>query len=178
MFCLQPLQVSRNPVCPHPAVQISIELTPTRLPLRRLWHCPSQQFSPLQISLKHSYHTNGNPLQYSCLENPMDQWRSLVGYSPWGLKESDTTERLHFTSPHKFRYLTKSDPQHGSSFVPVMLWGRHLALIMSSPHLPAWMQSGGALWLIMVNELQADMMHVTAGVKHWRAGVPGPLMLS
>ena len=24
-------------------------------------------------------------------------WRSLVGYSPWGRKESDTTERLHFT---------------------------------------------------------------------------------
>ena len=25
----------------------------------------------------------GNPLQYSCLENPHGQ-RSLVGYSPWG----------------------------------------------------------------------------------------------
>jgi len=24
----------------------------------------------------------------------------LVGYSPWGRKESDTTERLHFTSLH------------------------------------------------------------------------------
>ena len=24
--------------------------------------------------------------------------RSLIGYSPWGRKESDTTERLHFTS--------------------------------------------------------------------------------
>ena len=36
---------------------------------------------------------NGNPLQYSCLENPHGQ-RSLVGYSPWGCKESDTTERL------------------------------------------------------------------------------------
>ena len=24
--------------------------------------------------------------------------RSLVGYSPWGRKESDMTERLHFTS--------------------------------------------------------------------------------
>ena len=24
--------------------------------------------------------------------------RSLVGYSPWGHKESDMTERLHFTS--------------------------------------------------------------------------------
>ena len=86
---------------------------------------------------------NGNPLQYSCLENPRDSgawwaaiygvtqsrtwlkrlsssssrmqfwrrqwqptpvllpgkshgWRSLVGCSPWGLKEWDTTERLHF----------------------------------------------------------------------------------
>jgi len=35
---------------------------------------------------------HGNPLQYSWLENPMD--RSLVGYSPWGHKESNTTERL------------------------------------------------------------------------------------
>ena len=24
------------------------------------------------------------------------KWRSLVGYSPWGCKELDTTERLHF----------------------------------------------------------------------------------
>jgi len=28
---------------------------------------------------------NGNPLQYSCLENSMEK-RSLVGYSPWGHK--------------------------------------------------------------------------------------------
>ena len=27
-------------------------------------------------------------------------WWNLIGYSPWGLKESDTTERLHFTSLH------------------------------------------------------------------------------
>ena len=26
------------------------------------------------------------------------RWRSLVGYSSWGCKESDTTEQLHFTS--------------------------------------------------------------------------------
>ena len=35
---------------------------------------------------------HGNPLQYSCLENPHGQ-RSLAGYSPWGHKESDTTEQ-------------------------------------------------------------------------------------
>ena len=38
---------------------------------------------------------NGKPLQYSCLENPMDR-RNMVGYSPRGRKESDMTERLHF----------------------------------------------------------------------------------
>ena len=35
----------------------------------------------------------GNPLQYSCLENPLDG-AALAGYSPWARKESDTTERL------------------------------------------------------------------------------------
>ena len=40
---------------------------------------------------------NGNPVWYSCLEKSHG-WRSLVGYSPGGCKESDTTEWLHFTS--------------------------------------------------------------------------------
>ena len=38
---------------------------------------------------------NGNPVQYSCLEKSIDrgaEWAS----SPWGRKESDMTERLHF----------------------------------------------------------------------------------
>ena len=34
---------------------------------------------------------HGNPLQFSCLENPPGQ-RSLVGYSSWACKESDMTE--------------------------------------------------------------------------------------
>ena len=36
---------------------------------------------------------NGNSLQYSCLENPMDN-RSLAGYSPWNCKEPDMTESI------------------------------------------------------------------------------------
>ena len=33
---------------------------------------------------------SGNPLQYCCLENPMD--RGLVGCRPWSRTESDTSE--------------------------------------------------------------------------------------
>ena len=33
----------------------------------------------------------------SILPGKSHEWRSLVGYSPWGRKESDTTERAHFT---------------------------------------------------------------------------------
>ena len=32
---------------------------------------------------------HGNPLQYSCLENPMAR---MVGYMPWSCKVSDMTE--------------------------------------------------------------------------------------
>jgi len=35
---------------------------------------------------------SSNLLQYSCLENPMDRGAWQATYSPWGHKESDTTE--------------------------------------------------------------------------------------
>ena len=35
----------------------------------------------------------------SILPGKSQGWRSLVGYSPWGCKESDTTERLPFPFP-------------------------------------------------------------------------------
>ena len=40
---------------------------------------------------------NGNPLQYSCLKNPMDEatWQATIH----GIAESDTTEQLHFHKP-------------------------------------------------------------------------------
>ena len=40
---------------------------------------------------------HGNPLQYTCLENPHGQ-KTLVGYSPWDRKESDMTKQLN--TPH------------------------------------------------------------------------------
>ena len=40
---------------------------------------------------------HGNPFQDSCLENSMDR-------GAWGLKESDTTERLSRSNRVKFNY--------------------------------------------------------------------------
>ena len=42
---------------------------------------------------------NDNPLQYSCLENPIDRGAWWATYSPWGHKESDRSE---YTLRHSF----------------------------------------------------------------------------
>ena len=41
---------------------------------------------------------HGNPLQYSCLENPMMEEAGRL--QSMGLQESDTTEQLHFLFIH------------------------------------------------------------------------------
>ena len=38
---------------------------------------------------------HGNPLQYSCLENPCTE--ESGGHSPWGRKKSEVTEQLRHT---------------------------------------------------------------------------------
>ena len=43
---------------------------------------------------------NGNPFQYSCLENPMDRRVWWATYSSWDHKELDTNEELTHTYTH------------------------------------------------------------------------------
>ena len=38
---------------------------------------------------------NGDPLQYSCLENPMDRGAWQATYSPWRCRQSDKTQHLN-----------------------------------------------------------------------------------
>ena len=52
---------------------------------------------------------NSNPLQYSCLEIPWTE--QVVGYSPWGRKELDTTARLHFLSLHEILTFSQYEPK-------------------------------------------------------------------
>ena len=64
---------------------------------QRLKHLPSMQETWVQSlgsSGRSPEEGNGNPLQYSCLENPMNggAWWATVHW----VEESDTTEQLHF----------------------------------------------------------------------------------
>ena len=61
--------------------------------------CNAEYLGPIPGLVRSPAGGHGNPLQYSCLENPHGQ-RSLAGYSPWGHKE-DVTERLSGTLFHK-----------------------------------------------------------------------------
>ena len=47
---------------------------------------------------------NGNPPQYSCLENPHGQ-SSLADYSPRGRKELDMTEATQHTRTHALKHV-------------------------------------------------------------------------
>ena len=74
---------------------------------------------------------NGNPLQYSCLENPTD--RSLVGCCLWGHTESDMTERLHFHfslscfregNGNPLQCSCLENPRDGGAWWAAVLWDR------------------------------------------------------
>ena len=58
---------------------------------------------------------NGNPPKYSCLGKSHGQ-RSLVGYSPWGCKESNMTEHTH-THIHTYTIIVQHSK--GSQFIDI-----------------------------------------------------------
>ena len=59
---------------------------------------------------------NGNPLQYSCLRIPWTE--NLMGYSPWSLKELDTTEQLTHTG-----LVRPSTKQNSTDISYLLIWG-------------------------------------------------------
>ena len=57
-------------------------------------------FQDFQIHFNDNTHIgegNGNPLQYSCLENPVH--KEVLRYSPWGCKRVRHTVHIFLQSP-------------------------------------------------------------------------------
>ena len=80
------------------------------------------------MTLAYTLEGNGNPLQYSCLENPMDRgaWKGAVH----GVAKSQT-QLSDFTFTFHFHALVKEMATHSSvlawgqwSLVGCRLWGR------------------------------------------------------
>ena len=65
---------------------------------------------------------NGNPL----LPGKSHGWRSLVGYSPWGRKELDTTEGLHSLVLSILGYVARVCSVMSDSLQPHGLWSVRL----------------------------------------------------
>ena len=86
---------------------------------------------------------NGDPLQYTCLENPHGQ-RSLEGYSLWGCKESDTTEHLHTYIPLSQLISVWFNTKIIKSMLPSYLSVDSLCILDQSPSRSA--SAGASAW--------------------------------
>ena len=82
---------------------------------------------------------NGNPLQYSCLENHHGQ-RSLVGCSPWGGKELDMSEVTQhaLAEPQAFIFLptvcSKQSRLFSIMLLKILPVSTHYPIPRPSPH--------------------------------------------
>ena len=106
---------------------------------------------------------NGNPPQYSCLENPHGQ-KSLAGYSPWGCKKSDMSEWL----AHACACVRTHTHTHTHTH---RFWGRRFKKVKChSHHIPSQHMSK---WLTSVD---VDLDHLAKVVyirfPHWNYFFP------
>ena len=88
---------------------------------------------------------NSNPLQYSCLENPMDRG-SLVGYSPRGCKEWDTTEELHFHFHFQGWFPLSTEVQLFTMCFPICLYKMNLCVTNEEMRLPKFVRQVAGCW--------------------------------
>ena len=99
---------------------------------QRLKHLPATGFNPWVGKIPWRRKWQPTPV---FLPGESHGRRSLVGYCPWGCKESDMTERLHFTSLHFLHLRTLS---LGPSLLPHMalfcsfLWLSTISLCVSN----------------------------------------------
>ena len=93
---------------------LSISTPGASLVAQRVKRPPAMRETPVRSLERKKSPGEGNssPLQYSCLETPMDG-EAWQGHSPCGRKELDTTEKVHFyfrssDSPWNSLHLTSS----------------------------------------------------------------------
>ena len=99
-------------------------------------HFPNYQYFRLLLCRLHlilylpQVYGNGTPLQYSCLENPMDRgawWAAVHGVTRNRTRLSDFTFTFHFHALEKWQptpVFLPGESQGQGSLVGCRLWGR------------------------------------------------------
>ena len=83
---------------------------------------------------------HGNPLQYSCLENPMDSGTRCVTVHAWGYKDSDSTEA------------TENNTQYALSVANPSLWNRDPFPIINTRMLVWYLTLSLLLYFFVLHE--------------------------
>ena len=100
------------------------------------------------------------------------EWRSLVGYSPRGRKESDMTEQLHFTNDRK-----KAMAPHSSTLAWKIPWTEDLGRLQSMGSLGVRHNWVTSLSLFTFHSLEKELA-THSNILGWRipwTGEPGGL---
>ena len=105
-------------------------------------------------------------------------WRSLLGYSPWGLKESDTTERLHFHFHSASLTTLKPDYVDHNHLTCVLrnLYAGEEATVRTGHGTTDWFKMGQGVhqgWILLpcLLNLYAEYIMWNAGLDEWQAGI-------
>ena len=113
-------------VRPHPSLCLHLTLIPLYRPCAQI-----QSHQALRVSTYEFGEGNGNPLQYSCLGNPMDGgawWASVHGVVKSQTRLSDFTFTFHFHALEKEMATTPvflpGESQGWQSLVGCHLWRR------------------------------------------------------
>ena len=98
-------------------------------------------------------------------------WRSLVGYSPWGRKESDTTERLHSLHSLIFllsvcQYQSMYDVDKEVKFIQSMLCSNIGTNKASVPGSSRW-KPVNDIWLFKENNTPCSEILLTRFPSHY-----------
>ena len=140
------MQLRANCENPNPRTSPHICKVPTYFPVFPLpsWEDQRRQWHPTPVLLPGKSHG----------------WRSLVGCSPWGLKESDTTERLHFHFSLSCIGEGNGNPLQCSCLENPRDWGAWWAAIYRVAQSQTWLK-----WLSSSWEDKRQIPHST---QHWR----------
>ena len=95
-------------------------------------------------------------------------WRSLIGYSPWGHKESDTTEQLHF----HFTFMRNAGHEEGQAGIKIA--GRNINNLRYADDTTLMAESEEELKSLLM-KVESEKFGLKLNIQKMKIMVSGPI---